>query len=205
MLLGDIAFRLVDQLVQASPPQALQSTSSKSSEAIVEVCDINADMLRVGRKRAAERSIPSCVTLNFSKANAECLPFAADSFDACTMAFGLRNITNPHLALRELFRVLKSGGRFLCLEFFPYSNVSNNVIRALYNAYSTYGLPFLGQTIANDASAYEYLRDSIRYFMSPAKLAQLMTAKHFERVTYENLSNGIVAIHSGYKLMQSKS
>ena len=124
------------------------------------------------------------------------LPFASAKFDAATIAFGLRNVTDPDAALREIRRVLKPGGRFLCLEF---SRVALPLLDKLYDAYSFSVLPRLGQWVAGDAESYRYLAESIRRFPPQAELARRMTQAGFSRPRWRNLSGGIVAIHSGWR------
>jgi demethylmenaquinone methyltransferase/2-methoxy-6-polyprenyl-1,4-benzoquinol methylase len=124
------------------------------------------------------------------------LPFASAAFDAATIAFGLRNVTDPDAALREIRRVLKPGGRFLCLEF---SRVALPALDKLYDAYSFSVLPKLGQWVAGDAESYRYLAESIRRFPPQAEFARRMAQAGFSRPRWRNLSGGIVAIHSGWR------
>ena len=169
------------------------------------VCDINANMLKVGKNRAIERGLyPGSKSnflikheLEFVEGNAEQLPFESESFDAYTIAFGLRNVTHIDKALAEAHRVLKRGGRFLCLEF---SQVPDPMLRQFYDFYSFNVIPKLGEVIANDRASYQYLVESIRKFATQEELVQRMKNAKFEHVTYENLTFGICAIHSGYKL-----
>jgi demethylmenaquinone methyltransferase/2-methoxy-6-polyprenyl-1,4-benzoquinol methylase len=124
------------------------------------------------------------------------LPFASMSFDAATIAFGLRNVTDPDAALREIRRVLKPGGRFLCLEF---SRVAMPVLDKIYDTYSFSVLPQLGQWVAGDAESYRYLAESIRRFPPQEELVRRMGEAGFSRARYRNLSGGIVAIHAGWR------
>jgi demethylmenaquinone methyltransferase/2-methoxy-6-polyprenyl-1,4-benzoquinol methylase len=154
--------------------------------------DINADMLRIGRERLENDGIAGNVA--YGLVNAEQLPFADRSFDAVTIAFGLRNVTDQNAALREMFRVLRPGGRALILEF---SRVREEHLAKLYEHYSFSVLPVLGRLIANDADSYRYLAESIRKHPPQEELAEMMTRAGFEQVRFRDLTGGIVAIHSG--------
>ena len=156
--------------------------------------DINAAMLRAGRDRLLDRGFVR--NLDYAQLNAEALPFADATFDAVTIAFGLRNITDKALALREMQRVLKPGGRVLVLEF---SAVQSEWLKPLYEFHSFQVLPRLGAFIANDAESYQYLAESIRKHPDQATLKAMMEAAGFGQVDVRNLSAGIVAIHRGYK------
>ena len=156
--------------------------------------DINAAMLDVGRERAAARGIGG---LRFLVADAEMLPLASCSVDVVSMAFGLRNCTDKDAVLREARRVLRPGGRFLCLEF---SRVQVAVLAPVYDAWSFGVLPRLGRMVANDADSYRYLAESIRTFPDQETLAGMMRAAGLARVEVRNLSGGIAAIHSGWRL-----
>jgi len=120
-----------------------------------------------------------------------------NSIDLYTVAFGIRNVTNILAALKEANRVLKKGGRFMCLEF---SKVQNPVLREVYRQYSFNVIPLIGQLVANDKDSYQYLVESIEKFHTQEEFKELMLEAGFKQVSYENLTNGIVAIHSGYKL-----
>jgi len=159
------------------------------------VADINADMLTVGRSRAAEREIGD--TIRFVEANAEALPFPDRSFDAVTVAFGIRNVPRIETALGEARRVLAFGGRFLCLEF---STVDVPGLDALYDFYSFNVIPPLGGVVAGDAEAYRYLVESIRRFPPAEAFAGMMRTAGFARVSFRPMSGGIVALHSGWRL-----
>ncbi len=176
---GDIAFRILN----------------RSAGAAVTVSDINAEMLAVGRKRAEKAGLAD--RLAFVDANAEDLPFSGNRFDAVTIAFGIRNVPRIDKALSEAFRVLRPGGRFLCLEF---SAVDVAVLDRVYDLYSMNVIPRLGAMIAGDGEPYQYLVESIRRFPNQARFAQMIGAAGFERVSYRNLTGGIAAIHSGWKL-----
>ncbi|MDQ8731928.1 bifunctional demethylmenaquinone methyltransferase/2-methoxy-6-polyprenyl-1,4-benzoquinol methylase UbiE [Bradyrhizobium sp. LHD-71] len=159
------------------------------------VCDINADMLGVGRERAAKKHLDDRVS--FVEGNAESLSFADKSFDACTIAFGIRNVPRIDAALREIHRVLKPGGRFLCLEF---SNVDMPGLDRLYELYSFKVIPELGRMVTGDAESYRYLVESIRKFPRPEAFATMMREAGFARTTWDVMSGGIVALHSGWRL-----
>jgi demethylmenaquinone methyltransferase/2-methoxy-6-polyprenyl-1,4-benzoquinol methylase len=157
--------------------------------------DINAAMLGVGRDRLTDRGLVR--GLEYVQLNAEALPFPDASFDLVTIAFGLRNVTEKANALKEMHRVLKVGGRALVLEF---SQVKPEWFRPVYDFHSFKVLPRLGKLFANDADSYQYLAESIRKHPPQDQLKAMMAAAGFERTDYRNLSAGIVAIHSGYKL-----
>lgn len=161
----------------------------------VVLCDISDAMLRVAEERAVARGLIGRMTLLI--ADAESLPVPDAVFDAVTIAFGLRNCTNIDAVLREAHRVLRPGGRFLCLEF---SRVSLAPLAPLYDAYSFTVLPMLGRLVARDEGAYRYLAESIRRFPPQAELAARLSAAGFARVTWRDLSAGIAAIHSGWRL-----
>jgi demethylmenaquinone methyltransferase / 2-methoxy-6-polyprenyl-1,4-benzoquinol methylase len=177
---GDIAFRLIER----GGPQTR-----------VTVCDINPDMLEVGRERALRRGGDRMVS--FTDANAEALPFADRSFDAATIAFGIRNVPRIERALAEAFRVLKIGGRFACLEF---SSVDVPALDRLYDFYSFNVIPALGRLVVGDAESYRYLVESIRRFPKPQAFAAMLRAAGFARVSVAPMSGGIVTLHSGWRL-----
>ena len=177
---GDVALRVIE-------------AGGKDTRATV--CDINPDMLAVGRERAAARSRADVVA--FIEANAEALPFKDRSFDAATIGFGIRNIPRIDRALAEAFRVLKIGGRFLCLEF---SAVNVPGLDTLYDAYSFNVIPALGRVVAGDAESYRYLVESIRRFPKPQPFADMLRTAGFARVSYRLMTGGIVALHSGWRL-----
>jgi demethylmenaquinone methyltransferase/2-methoxy-6-polyprenyl-1,4-benzoquinol methylase len=152
-------------------------------------------MLDVGRNRAAAGALGDAI--KFTEANAEALPFADRSFDAATIAFGIRNEPRIELALAEAYRVLKIGGRFLCLEF---SAVDVPGLDRLYDFYSFNVIPALGRMVAGDAESYRYLVESIRRFPNPQNFAAMLRAAGFARVSFQPMSGGIVALHSGWRL-----
>jgi demethylmenaquinone methyltransferase / 2-methoxy-6-polyprenyl-1,4-benzoquinol methylase len=157
------------------------------------VVDVNPEMLAIGQARAAEQG----ADVTFVEGNAEALPFPANSYDGVTIAFGIRNVPRIAAALSEAYRVLRIGGRFLCLEF---SHVDVPGFDRLYDFYSFNVIPALGGAVVNDANAYRYLVESIRRFPSPNVLAALMREAGFARVSFRRMSGGIVALHSGWRL-----
>ncbi|MBV8824215.1 MAG: bifunctional demethylmenaquinone methyltransferase/2-methoxy-6-polyprenyl-1,4-benzoquinol methylase UbiE [Hyphomicrobiales bacterium] len=177
---GDIAFRVIEA----------GGTGTRAT-----VVDVNEDMLAVGRERAAERALDDVVS--FATGNAEALPATDRSYDACSIAFGIRNVPRIERALAEAFRVLKLGGRFLCLEF---SSVDVPGLDALYELYSFNLIPALGRAVVGEAEPYRYLVESIRRFPKPEPFAAMLRAAGFRRVSYQRMSGGIVALHSGWRL-----
>ena len=175
---GDVAFRVADK---GGPGTR------------VTVADINAEMLAVGRERAAKARRK----VTFIEANAEALPFPDKSFDAVTVAFGIRNVPRIDLALAEAHRVLKTGGHFLCLEF---SSVDVPALDRLYELYSFNVIPAIGRAVTGDAEAYRYLVESIRKFPKPAAFAETIRAAGFRRVSFKPMTGGVVALHSGWRL-----
>ncbi|OWK60174.1 2-methoxy-6-polyprenyl-1,4-benzoquinol methylase, mitochondrial [Lonchura striata] len=211
---GDIAFRFINYVRSARQRQLqrkLKHHQNLSWQEIFEsyqkdkfnslgdsqvvVCDINREMLKVGKQKAQHLGYSE--GLSWVLGNAEELPFDDDKFDVYTIAFGIRNVTRIDLALEEAYRVLKPGGRFLCLEF---SHVSNPLLSRLYDLYSFQVIPVLGEVIAGDWKSYQYLVESIRQFPPQEELKAMIEDAGFFKVDYENLNFGIVAIHSGFKL-----
>ena len=158
----------------------------------VVLSDINQAMLEIGRQRLEDRGISGNVS--YSLANAESLPFGNGEFDAVTIAFGLRNVTDKDAALIEMYRVLRPGGKVSILEF---SEVQSEPLKKVYDSYSFIILPMLGKLIVGDADSYRYLAESIRQHPPQEELAEMMRKAGFDNVRYRNLSGGIVAIHSG--------
>jgi demethylmenaquinone methyltransferase/2-methoxy-6-polyprenyl-1,4-benzoquinol methylase len=173
---GDIAFRMA------------------RAGAAVTVADINPDMLAVGRERAAKRGIEG---LAWSAQNAETLSFADKSFDAYTIAFGIRNVTDIPAALREAHRVLNTGGRFFCLEF---SQTSWPGFATLYESYSRHVVPRIGRAVAKDEASYRYLIESIERFPNVAAFKAMVGAAGFGNLKAVPILGGLVAIHSGWKV-----
>ncbi len=172
---------------------ARKALEAAGSDTRAVICDISAAMMEAGRARAGGLQN----RLSFVQGNAECLPFADRSFDAYTIAFGIRNVTHIGAALAEAFRVLKPGGRFLCLEF---SAVEVPLLDTLYDAYSFNAIPVLGGLFAGESAAYQYLVESIRRFPDQKSFMRLIETAGFERVRYRNLTGGIAAIHSAWRL-----
>ncbi len=177
---GDIAMRLLD-------------ASARGAHSVI--CDISGEMLRVGAKRARQKGHED--RLSLVQGNGECLPFPDNSFDVYTIAFGIRNVTHIDRALREARRVLKRGGRFMCLEF---SKVEVPVLDRAYDLFSFKVIPQLGQLTAGDRDSYQYLVESIRRFPAQDVFAGMIEEAGFAQVHYRNLSGGIAAMHSGWKI-----
>ena len=165
------------------------------AEGEVVIGDINNAMLRVGRDRLTDRGLVQ--GLRYTQLNAEALPFPDRSFDAVTIAFGLRNVTDKQRALGEMHRVLKIGGRALILEF---SEVRQDWLKPLYDFHSFQVLPRLGRLFAQDADSYRYLAESIRKHANQETLRGMLQQAGFANVDVRNLSAGIVAIHRGYRV-----
>jgi demethylmenaquinone methyltransferase/2-methoxy-6-polyprenyl-1,4-benzoquinol methylase len=174
---------------------ALRVIAAGGPDTRATVSDINADMLDVGRARVESQALDDVVT--FAEANAESLPFADRSFDAATIAFGIRNVPRIERALAEAFRVLKIGGRFFCLEF---SAVDVPGLDRLYDLYSFNVIPTLGRMVTGDADSYRYLVESIRRFPKPQAFAAMMRTAGFARVSIQPMTGGVVTLHSGWRL-----
>lgn len=179
---GDIAFRFADRL------------GARAANAHATICDINEQMVSVGATRAASRGLATRVS--FTCGDAEKLPFPDESFDAYTIAFGIRNVTHIDQALREARRVLKPNGHFLCLEF---SRVDNPLLGRFYDFWSFNVIPAIGQAITQDRAAYQYLVESIRRFPSREKFGDMIKEAGLSRVKWKELTSGIVTIHSAWK------
>ena len=175
---GDVAFRV----------------AAAGEDVEVTVVDVNPEMLRIGEDRAKRRGRDRVL---FIEGNAEALPLPGATFDGYTIAFGIRNVPRMERALSEAYRVLKRGGRFLCLEF---SRVDLPVFDRLYRFYSDAAIPALGRVVAGDGAPYRYLVESIRRFPTPELFADRIAAAGFARVGHDRLTGGVVAIHSGWKL-----
>jgi demethylmenaquinone methyltransferase/2-methoxy-6-polyprenyl-1,4-benzoquinol methylase len=166
-----------------------------SSSPHMTVSDINPDMLEVGKSRAIDRGMMN--VFDWVEANAEKLPFEDNQFDIYTIAFGLRNVTHIDQTLAEAYRVLAPGGRFFCLEF---SKPAYQPLRKLYDLYSFKAIPAIGELVAKDRDSYQYLIESIRQFPHQQGLKLHLEKAGFKKVTFENLTGGIAAIHTGVKL-----
>ncbi len=191
---GDQAFRLLD-VAGGTADVTLRYARAGGPNATAMLCDISPEMIAVGKRRVEEAGLAH--RIDFTECNAEALPFADRSFDAYTIAFGIRNVTHIDKVLSEAFRVLKLGGHFLCLEF---SEVQVPLLDRLYDFHSFEVIPRLGQAIAGEAVPYRYLVESIRKFPNQERFAQMVRAAGFERVSYRNLTGGVAAIHSGWKI-----
>ena len=182
---GDIARAFLDR----ADALLARRGSGKPAEAVV--ADINEAMLRAGLTRGGRDR------LSWATANAECLPFDEESADSVTIGFGIRNVTNRDVALKDMHRVLKPGGRLVCLEF---SRPTSRPLAKLYDAWSFNAIPVLGELIAKDRDSYQYLVESIRKFPHQSAFAAELETAGFARVEVTNLSGGIAAIHTGMKL-----
>jgi len=176
---GDIAFRF------------LKNTQNGS----VTIADINHNMLREGYKNSIDKNIKG--DISWVCADAQYMPIPDNEYDYYTIAFGIRNVTDINAALAEAYRVLKPGGRFLCLEF---SKVDNAILQKFYDFYSFSVIPKMGEIIASDSGSYQYLVESIRKFPNQETFRQMIENNGFVNVRYINLSGGVVAIHSGWKI-----
>jgi demethylmenaquinone methyltransferase/2-methoxy-6-polyprenyl-1,4-benzoquinol methylase len=177
---GDIAFRIA---------------RAGGAGTHVTIADISPEMVGEGRKRAEREGLTH--RCDFSVANAEQLPFLPRKFDSYTIAFGIRNVTHINRALSEAYRVLKPGGRFLCLEF---SQVDVPFLEQLYEAYSFTVIPAIGKVVTGDGQPYRYLVESIRTFPDQERFKAMIEKAGFARVSYRKLAGGIVAIHSGWRI-----
>jgi demethylmenaquinone methyltransferase / 2-methoxy-6-polyprenyl-1,4-benzoquinol methylase len=191
---SDAAFSLLD-LAGGTGDVAFRVVEAGGPATRVTVCDINAEMLAVGAERAITQGRDDRVT--FEQGNAEELHYGDRSFDCVTIAFGIRNVPRIERALREAYRVLKHGGRFLCLEF---SSVDVPGLDALYELYSFQVIPRIGQAVTGDREAYRYLVESIRKFPKPKAFAQMIEQAGFRRVWFTPMTGGVVALHSGWRL-----
>ncbi len=176
---GDVAFRFLN----------------RAPGSIATVCDMTESMLIEGQKRAEAEDMSE--RLSWVVGDAMALPFEANTFDVYTISFGIRNVTRIGDALREAYRVLKPGGRLMVLEF---NQIPNDLMQAAYDAYSFNVIPVMGQIVANDRDSYQYLVESIRKFPNQELFASMIREVGFEQVKYRNLSMGIAALHSGWKI-----
>jgi demethylmenaquinone methyltransferase / 2-methoxy-6-polyprenyl-1,4-benzoquinol methylase len=191
---GDKPFALLD-VAGGTGDIAFRAAKAAGGGFRATVCDINSDMLSVGRQRAVARHLDDRVS--FVEGNAEALAFPDRRFDAYTIAFGIRNVPRIDLALNEASRVLRPGGRFLCLEF---SSVDVPGLDRIYDLFSFKIIPPLGGAVTGDAESYRYLVESIRRFPKPNAFAEMIRAAGFARVKWQSLTGGIVALHSGWRL-----
>src|ERR1700731_444385 len=191
---GDAPFALLD-VAGGTGDIAFRAAKAAGAGFRATVCDINSDMLAVGRERASARHLDEQVS--FVEGNAEALDFPDRAFDAYTIAFGIRNVPRIDLALSEAFCVLKPGGRFLGLEFSP---VDVPGLDRIYDLFSFKVIPPLGRPVTGDAEFYRYLVESIRQFPKPNVFAEMIRGAGFSRVSWQSLSGGIVALHSGWRL-----
>ncbi|XP_015592758.1 2-methoxy-6-polyprenyl-1,4-benzoquinol methylase, mitochondrial [Cephus cinctus] len=188
---GDITFRYLNYLKNSKNPKGVQSH--------VTVCDINQNMLDVGKTRAEQQgwTLENGYNIVWKHGDAENLPCEDNSFSAYTIAFGIRNVTHIDKVLSEAYRVLQPGGRFLCLEF---SHLNNDLMQWVYDKYSFQMIPVMGMLIAGQWQPYQYLVESIRRFPKQEDFKDMIECAGFRQVTYTNLTFGVVAIHSGFKL-----
>lgn len=191
---GDRAFHLID-VAGGTGDVAMRFAAAAGPAARATICDISPEMLEVGRRRVEDAGLAGRIDL--VEGNAEALPFPDRTFNAYTIAFGIRNVTHIDRALAEAHRVLKIGGRLLVLEF---SEVQVPILDRIYDFHSFEVIPRLGEAVAGDRASYQYLVESIRKFPRQEPFAAMIRAAGFERVTYRNLTGGIAAIHSGWKL-----
>ncbi|KAL2338173.1 hypothetical protein Fmac_012619 [Flemingia macrophylla] len=195
---GDVAFRILENIHRIKV-RGVEGAFKETLEAEtrIYVCDINPNMLNVGKQRASEKGFGEDGSLVWAEGNAESLSFENDSMDGYTIAFGIRNVTHIEKVLSEAYRVLKPGGRFLCLEL---SHVGIPIFKDLYDYYSFSVIPYMGELVAGDRKSYQYLVESIRRFPTQEKFASMIVDAGFQKVEFENLVGGVVAIHSGLKI-----
>jgi demethylmenaquinone methyltransferase/2-methoxy-6-polyprenyl-1,4-benzoquinol methylase len=191
---GAQAFRLLD-VAGGTGDVAMRVMEAAGANARAVICDISPEMVTVGRRRVAAAGLAGRIAV--SVGNAESLPFPSKSFDAYTIAFGIRNVTHIDRALSDAYRVLKPGGRFLCLEF---SEVQVPILDRLYDFHSFEVIPRLGTLAAGAAEPYQYLVESIRKFPKQEKFASMIRDAGFAQVAYRNLTGGVAAIHSGWRI-----
>ncbi len=180
---GDIAFKI------------LRKSKSEAANCQINLVDINQDMLEIGRQRAIDHNL--FLDLNFTCADGENLPFQDQQFDFYTIAFGIRNFTNINKGLSEAYRVLKTGGKFICLEF---SQVNDYFLQKIYDLYSFKLIPKIGELVLKDKESYQYLVESIRRFPRAQEFENMIKQSGFKNTSYKKLNFGVVAIHIGYKI-----
>jgi len=183
---GDVTFRFLEHV---------DISSNDTAATLATICDPNGAMLKVAQTKALDKGYVRGI--NFVEAPAEEIPLETHSADVCTISFGLRNVTDRASGLAEMHRVLDFGGHFFCLEFSP---AVVPLLAPLYETYSNRILPWLGEHVAGDREAYEYLVESIRRFPDPAALTEEMAVAGFSNIQHRVMSGGIVAIHSGWRL-----
>lgn len=183
---GDIAFLLKDWL---------KNTRNQEFHQPITMCDPSTEMLKIANNRAID--LGHLCDLNFVATSAEALPFRNHSFDAVTISFGMRNITDRRSAMKEFHRIMDFGGHFLCLEFSP---VVLPILKPFYDAYSLKFIPVMGKYIADDPDAYRYLAESIREFPCPEDLAAELSDAGFSNIRSQSINGGIVAIHSAWRI-----
>ena len=176
---GDIAFRFL----------------KRAPAATATVCDLTSSMLEEGRKRAESESLAA--SLDWLVGDAMALPFENNSFDVYTISFGIRNVTRVEDALSEAYRVLKPGGRLMVLEF---SQIPNDMLQWMYDRYSYNVIPTMGQVVTGDRDSYQYLVESIRKFPDQDTFATMIRQAGFDQVKFRNLTMGVAALHSGWKI-----
>lgn len=191
--LGLLPHHQVLDLASGTGDLALRIAPLLNDQGKITLSDINESMLNIGKQRMIDAGH---LRAEYAVANAESLPFADNSFDRITMAFGLRNVTDKQLALNELHRVLKPNGLLMVVEF---SKVIDPLLAKSYDFYSFNVLPHLGQLVANDRDSYQYLAESIRMHPDQETLADMFRQAGLIKVSYENLTAGVVAIHKGWK------
>jgi demethylmenaquinone methyltransferase/2-methoxy-6-polyprenyl-1,4-benzoquinol methylase len=191
---GEREFRLLD-VAGGTGDVAIRVIEAVGRGVKATIADVNGEMLAVGRERAANAGLAG--RIEYIEANAEALPFPAKHFDAVTIAFGIRNVPRIEAALSEMYRVLKPGGHFLCLEF---STVDVPGLDALYDLYSFRVVPEIGRLVVGDSEPYRYLVESIRRFPDRESFAGMMRKSGFSRVAATPLTGGMVALHSGWRL-----
>lgn len=186
---GDVALGFIKRAAEWAEINTDAASTDNKASAVV--CDINHEMLKAGARRSPTESLGRVC------GNAEYLPLPSRCAHAYTIAFGIRNVTDRDAALKEAFRVLKPGGRFACLEF---SHPITDILQKAYDRYSFSVIPWLGDKVTGDRASYQYLVESIRQFPTQDAFAKQIEAAGFSRVTYENLTGGVAALHLGWRL-----